>query len=720
MKKSFCFFVIVLFSSSLWAQNKINLEDLWLNYKYYPYGIDDIRSMSDGEHYTLAEASGTQQNMINKYAYKSGKKVASLLDLSILNNPIIKSFESYEFSSDETKILLTLNSEPIYRHSFKANYYIYDIKTKSLTPLFSKGKITYPIISPTENKVAFVFENNLYYKDLNKDITTQITKDGEWNKIINGLPDWVYEEEFSFTEAFQWSPDGKSIAYLRFDESNVPSFTMPVFGTGIYPENRVFKYPKVGEVNSNVTLHVFQLENNTSTPLKLKENPEYIPRFEWLNTSEIGVFTLNRLQNDFKIWSVKINGDQKVIYAEKSDTYIEISDDFTFLEDRFILKSEKDGFYHFYTFSYDGKQLKQLSKGDFEVTSLDAYDPKNKVLYYTAAYPNPMNRTLFSVSIEGGEPKAILSSPGNHSVNFNSNCSYFIDNHSTIHSVPTYTLYASNGKAIRVLEDNAKLKNNIEALDIKAGEFFEFKTSENIQLNGYMIKPKNFDPNKKYPVFMTVYGGPGSQEVLNTFGGFNYMWEQMLTQEGYIVVCVDNRGTGGRGRDFRTITYNKLGYYETIDQIEAAKYLGKLPYVDASRIGIFGWSYGGYMSSLCITKGADVFKAAIAVAPVTNWKFYDNIYTERYMGTFESNPNGYDDNAPTKFVKNLKGNYFLIHGTADDNVHYQNAAVLSAALVQSNKDFEQFIYTDKNHSIFGGPTRYHLYKKMTDFLKRKL
>lgn len=719
MRKSLILLTFLFAAQFSIAQKQITLEDLWLNYEYYPSGIGEFRSMKDGLFYTMAEGVRGQTQVV-KYNYETGAKAGVLVDLNPRNNTLISSFDSYEFSPDERFVLLSNNSESIYRHSFKADYFIYDTQSHTVTKVFDK-KIIYPSFSPTENKLAFIYENNLYMLDVSANKLTQITQDGEINKVLNGLPDWVYEEEFTFHKAYEWSPNGSAIAWLRFDESEVPSFTMPVFGNGIYPQNYVFKYPKVGEKNSIVTLHSFNLKNQQTQKLNIGVEYEYIPRFSWINDTELAVFTMPRLQNELKIMAVRLDGSSKEIYSEKADTYIEITDDFEFLADKFIIRSEMDGFYHLYAYNYEGKMLNQITKGNYDVMSLDGIDESGNFVYYTAALPDPMNRTIYKKAINGSTPEITISKElGYHSADFSANCKYFIDKYSTLTTAPVYTIYDGNGQKIRVLEDNMAFMSKLSTLEISTPEFFKVPVEGNIELNAWMIKPTNFNPKKKYPVFMTVYGGPGSQEVLNQWNGFDYFWHQMLAQQGYMVVCVDNRGTGARGRDFRTITYKRLGFIETNDQISAAKYLGNLPCVDKSRIGIFGWSYGGYMSSLCITRGADVFKTAIAVAPVTNWKFYDNIYTERYMGTLEVNPKGYDENAPMNFVKMLKGNYLLIHGTADDNVHYQNAAVLSAALVNANKDFEQFIYTDKNHGIYGGVTRYHLFKKMTDFIKRKL
>lgn len=716
MKKQL-FFLGLLFGAAfhLNAQQTITLQDLWVNYAYYPNGIDEFSSMKDGLHYTQKGQSGT----IDKYELSTGKKVETLMSAS----GSLTEFQSYSFSPDESKILLATAVQPIYRHSSAANYFVYDLKTKKVEAVSSQGKQIYPSFSPVGENLAYVKDNNIWIKDLFSGKDQPITSDGKKNSIINGLPDWVYEEEFTMYQAYQWSPDGKKIAYLKFDETDVASFTMPVYKGKLYPENVVFKYPKVGEKNSKISLWVYDIQTAQTSPVELPLGIEYIPRFQWVDANRVAVFTMNRMQNDLQISLFDLQTKAlKTILNEKSDTYIEITDDFRFLESDkgFLWVSEKSGFRHIYHYGYDGSLIRQLTSGNYDVTALYGIDASGKTVFYQSAEISPLERRVYSISMDGKVKKDLTPQAGWNEAEFSEGCKLFVHTVSDIANPPSYAICNAAGKQIRVLETNSDMKKKLAGLQIVAPEFIKVDTENGDALNGWMIKPANFDANKKYPVFMYVYGGPGSQTVKNEWGWFNYIWFQMLAQKGYIVVSVDNRGTGARGRDFRTATYKQLGKVETDDQISAAKWLGKQNYVDKSRIGIFGWSYGGYMSSLCITRGADVFKMAIAVAPVTNWKFYDNIYTERYMGTIESNPNGYDDNAPIKFADKLKGKYLLIHGTADDNVHWQNAAEMTNALVKANKQFDQFIYPDRNHGIGGGITRFHLYTMMTKYIEENL
>ena len=707
----FSFAVLISFSAS--AQNKITLEDLWVKYAYYPHVVDEVQSMKDGKSFTAL----TEDGSIAKFDFATGNK------LETIYTPAKGiEFDAYEFSADESKILIPTESEKIYRHSSIANYLVVDLRTKS-TSRVSKGKQIYPSFAPVGNRLVFIRDNNLWIKDLANGNETAITTDGKKNEVINGLPDWVYEEEFTMYQAYKWSPDGNKVVYMKFIEKEVPSFTMPIYKGNLYPVNDVFKYPKVGEKNSIVSLWVYDVAAGTTTSVELPKSFEYIPRFEWVDDNRVAVFTMNRLQNELTVhlYDTKTK-KSSVLLSEKSNTYIEITDDYRFLaaDKGFLWTSEKDGYKHIYHYDYTGKLIKQVTSGKWEVTALYGVDDAVKTVYYQSAEVSPADRRVYSITLDGKTKRDLTPKAGTNDAKFSTGCKYFVNNWSDIATPPVFTVFDAGGKVIRELENNTDFQQKLNGLDIAKPEFFKFETEDKTSLNGYMIKPHDFDPAKKYPVFMYVYGGPGSQTAQNQWGWFNYIWFQMLAQQGYIVVSVDNRGTGARGRDFRTVTYKQLGKVETDDQISAAKWLGTQTYVDKGRIGIFGWSYGGYMSSLCITRGADVFKMAIAVAPVTNWKFYDNIYTERYMGTLETNPTGYDDNAPIQFAKNLKGKYLLVHGTADDNVHWQNAAEMINALVKANKQFDQFSYPDRNHSITGGMTRFHLYTMMTNYVKANL
>jgi dipeptidyl-peptidase-4 len=582
----------------------------------------------------------------------------------------------------------------------------------------------YATFSPKGDKVAYVFHNNLFIKDLKSKNTTQITFDGEVNKIINGASDWVYEEEFGLVKAFQWSPGGEQLAYYKFDESNVKEFSMDMFKNELYPSQYEFKYPKAGEENSKVSIHLFELRSQKTNTITFKKNYEYLPRMGWTKNKDIlFVSAMNRHQNelDFILCNTSTN-NSRVLFTETDKYYIDIHDNTTFTEDKnhMIWTSEKSGFKHIYYINLENGKWKQITNGDWEVTKFHGMDTEKNRVFYTSNEEGTIHRGLYSIGINRDDKIKLSSKIGTHNSTFSNGMKYYSNTYSTAYTPPYISLHNSNGKKIRVLEDNAELITTMSEFNLSDKEFFSFKTSEDVQLNGWMIKPSDFDSSKKYPVFMFLYGGPGSQQVLNSWGWFNYFWHQHLAQKGYIVACIDNRGTGGRGAEFKKLTYQQLGKYETLDQIEANKYLANLDYVDKDRIGIQGWSYGGYLSSLAITKGADYFKMAIAVAPVTNWRYYDNIYTERYMRTPQENPEGYDENSPINHVEKLRGKYLLIHGSADDNVHVQNTYEMISGLVKANKQFDLFIYPDKNHGIYGGNTRLHLYKKMTNFIEDNL
>ena len=701
----------------------IDLKDIWKDYAFSSETVRGVRSMNDGKNYTVLERGKAGVNLV-QYNYKTGKKVSTLInakDLGFGNKTL--SMQSYEFSSDEEKVLIGTEIEAIYRRSSKAFYYVYDLKSKNVEQLSADGKQMYADFSPSGNKVAYVMNNNLFFKDFTNNQVSQITTDGEFNKIINGASDWVYEEELELSKAFQWSVDGQKLAFFRFDESAVKQWDMKMYD-GLYPSNDKFKYPKAGEENAKVSIKIFDLVSTKTVNVDLGTDYEYIPSIEWTkDANTLAVISSNRHQNKVKINLVNAtDGKSKTVHTEKSDTYIEMPFEVHFTADKehFIILSEKSGFRHLYLLKLDGTVKNQITKGEWPVTDYYGMNESKGIIYFQSAETTPLDRNIYSINLDGSNKKRLTKKDGTNTADFSNNFSYFINYHTTANTPNYVSLNNSNGSVIRVLKDNQNLNEKLGQYEIGEKTFFSFKTSENVQLNAWMIKPPNFDKNKKYPVFLTIYGGPGSQTVTNSWGGSNYFWHQMLAQKGYIVVSVDNRGTGARGVDFKKVTYKQLGKYETEDQIEAAKYFASLPYVDGSRIGVQGWSYGGYMSSLCLLKGAEYFKAAIAVAPVTNWRFYDSIYTERYMQTPQENEEGYDDNSPINHVEKLKGNYLLVHGMADDNVHLQNTSEMISALVEADKQFDLFVYPNKNHGIYGGNTRYHLYTKMTNFVLENL
>ncbi|GAB4248276.1 MAG: S9 family peptidase [Vicingaceae bacterium] len=711
-------FLLTGFHLKSQTKKEITLEDIWKDYQLYPSYVSGLRSMNDGLNYTTIEYDKSEIRLV-KYSYKNANKAVELINSKNIND---LKFSDYEFSADETKCLLSTETESIYRYSSKSKYYVYDFTTKKIIPVSNGEKIMYATFSPKGDKIAYVKNNNLYFTDLTSNIDIQITKDGEKNKIINGASDWVYEEELELVRAFEWSPDGNKIAYFRFDESEVKEWLMKKYGN-LYPDEVRFKYPKAGEKNSKVSVHIFDLQKNTTIKAEIPYDFEYISRINWTNDSKnLALQTLNRFQNELNVYLFDITTKKgKSIYKETSDTYVEVpKTHFLKLSDQFIISSEKDGYNHLYLYDINGNPINQITKGNWDVTDFYGIDEKTKTVYFQSAEVSPLERHVYKINLDGSGKTKLTQKKGVNEANFSTTFSYFINYHSDANSPYFITLHNNSGKLIEVLEDNKALKEKMDSFNLSPKEFFSIKNKQGMALNAWIIKPKDFDENKKYPVFMFVYGGPGSQTVEDSWGSMNYFWFQYLAAQGYIVVSVDNRGTGARGAYFKKLTHKQLGKYETEDQIAAAEYLASLKYVDGKRIGIFGWSYGGYMSSLCITKGAHIFKMAIAVAPVTNWRFYDSIYTERYMQTPQVNAEGYDNNSPINHVEKLKGKYLLIHGMSDDNVHYQNTAEMTTALIKADKQFTQFSYPNKNHGIYGGNTRYHLYKMMSNFIFENL
>lgn len=723
MKKSILILTLTIFSLQIFAQKEITVSDIWQYYKFFPSDVEGLKSMNDGKHYSVYETAS-----ISKYAYKTGEKVEDLVKFLDISTNRFSS--EYEFSADETKIILYTNQERIYRHSFVADYYVYDLETKKSMKVSENGKQQLATFSPNGESVAFVRENNLYIKSLETKKEQQITTDGKYNHILNGIPDWVYEEEFGFNKAFEWSPDGKFLAYIKFDESNVKMFNMTKFAgkyphikaNELYPENYTFKYPKAGDDNSVVSVHIYNVETGKTVKVDIgTETDIYIPRIRWTQSSEnLSVFRLNRLQNKLEImYANSETGKTKTIITEKNKYYIE---DFTydkifFLEDgeHIVMPSERDGYRHLYLYKTDGTLVKQLTKGEWDITDFYGYDEKKKLFYFQAAAVSPLEREVYSIDFEGEKMEKISTKKGTNSADFSKGFEYYVLSFSDVNTPPYVTLHNKKGKLIRVLEDNENLKKRVEEYGGQHKEFFKFKTSEGVELNACKIVAPDFDETKKHAVIVMQYSGPGSQKVTNAWEYDSFGWVNLLAQKGFVVIMVDPRGTGARGQEFKKITYKQLGKYETIDLIETAKYLGTLPYVDRDRIGIWGWSYGGYMASLCMTKGADYYNTGIAVAPVTTWRYYDNIYTERFMTKPQDNSNGYDDNSPINHAEKLKGNLMLIHGTADDNVHLQNTMEFAEALVQAGKQFDMMIYNNRNHSIYGGNTRYHLFTLKTNY-----
>lgn len=724
--KTFCLTLFLLAFSLLNAQDKkIDLADIWQKNTFGQEYLEALRSLNNGEEYAVLNFDRAERNItIDAYSYKTGEKTKTILASKEIPN--LNYFQSYEFNADETAVLLSQELEGIYRHSRKGIYFVYDLNSKSLKQIHPE-KISEPHFSPDGKKVAFSFDNNLYVKDLTSDKTTQITRDGKRNQIINGTTDWVYEEEFAFTKAYQWSTDSKKIGFLKFDESQVPEMSMDIYGnspqTQLYPEAYQFKYPKAGDPNSVVSLHIYDLTTDQSKEIKFQKDYEYIPRILWTNDANIlSVQLMNRHQNELDLVFVNTKDySTKTILNEKDKNYIDITDDLTFLKDNsFFWTSERDNWNHIYHYDKTGKLIRQITKGNWEVTNYYGFDENKGRVYYQSTENGNTNRDVYAIDLKGKNKLRLSDKTGTNRADFSKNFKYFINTFNNTETPNLFSVHeSSNGKLVRIIEDNQVLKDKLKEYQLSQKELTTISINGN-ELNMWMIKPTDFDPNKKYPLFLYQYSGPGSQQVSNSFYSANDYWHQMLADEGYIVACVDGRGTGFKGADFKKVTQLQLGKYEVEDQIAVAEKLGKENYIDADRIGIWGWSYGGFMSSNALLQAPEVFKMAIAVAPVTSWRFYDTVYTERFMTTPQENPAGYDENSPISHVANLKGKLLLVHGSADDNVHVQNTMQMIEALIQANKQFDWLIYPDKDHGIYGGNTRFHLYQKMTDYILENL
>ena len=717
--------ILIFFTISLFSQpgtTKITLDDIFKNRKFSSVRTSGMTSMGDGEHYYRLT-----NDSINVYEYATGKLTSTLVtskELIPQGDTVPIAMGNLAFSKDESKILFATGDEIIYRHSSRSNYYIYDLKSEKLTLLSAKGKQRLATFSPDGSRVAFVRDNNIYIFELASGMEKQVTTDGKINEVINGATDWVYEEEFGFSQAFFWSPDSKTIAYYRFDESKVREYQLTNYGD-LYPEQFKYKYPKPGEDNSRIGLFIWNVDSGKTLPVDIGTLTDiYIPRAKW--TSDPGIlafYRMNRHQNKLELLLADARtGASNSIYTEENKYYIEIKDHWHFLRNNggFILTSERDGYRHIYLYSMKGELIRQLTSGNWDVTDVSGVDEKNGKIYFTSAETSPLDRNLYMVGIDGKEKVRLTPDDGTNAPQFSKTFSWFVNRWSDINTPPRITVNRSDGTTARLIQDNEKLKGTINQYGFAKAEFFTFSAVDGIGLNGWMLKPADFDPLKKYPVFFTIYGGPDSQTVLNSWGSVP-AWNQLLAQAGIIVVSVDNRGTGARGEEFRKCTYLQLGKFETLDQIEAAKYLGTLPYVDPGRIGMWGWSYGGFMTLSCMSVGAEYFKMGVAVAPVTNWKYYDNIYTERFMRTPKENPDGYESNSPINHTAELKGKLLLIHGMADDNVHAQNSYDYITALVAADKQFEMQLYPNSNHGIYTGKnTSFHLYTRMTEFILRNL
>ena len=712
-------------TSAFAMSQQLTIEDINAG-QYYARSIRGVTPMNDGEHYTQLSPDNKR---IVKYSYKTGKEVGVIFDVETARECDLEKIQGYIFSPDEKRILIETEREPIYRRSYSSVYHLYSVENNKLSEL-TEGKIRIPVFSPDGNLIAFVRDNNIFLiKLLYGGSESQITKDGEINKVINGAPDWVYEEEFGYNSALTFSPDNKMIAYVRWDESNVKSFEFPMYKGDCpaymqyaeYPGKYTYKYPVAGEDNSKVSVKTFDIFSKVTRTMQLPiEDDAYIPRIRFTNNPEqLAIMTINRHQNRFDMYYANPrSGVCKLILRDESNWYIKesIYDNIKFYDKYFSLLSEKDGFAHLYWYTINGTLVKQVTQGEFEVKSFLGWDEKSNTFYYVSNEGSPLRTAVWKT--DGKGRKTCLSQKeGTNNAMFSTGMKYFINFFNNTETPTEVIINDNNGKTIATLMDNADLKAKVAGMKMPEKEFFTFTTPEGYELNGWMMKPVDFDPSKKYPVLMFQYSGPGSQQVLDTW---SVSWETYMATQGYIAVCVDGRGTGGRGAAFEKCTYLSIGVKEADDQVSAAKYLGTLPYIDKDRIAIWGWSYGGYMTLMSMSQGSNVFKAGIAVAAPTDWRFYDTVYTERFMRTPQENKEGYDKASAINRIDKLHGKLLMVHGTADDNVHYRNMAEYCEELVQHDKYCDMQIYTNRNHNIMGGNTRNHLYKKLTNYIKENL
>lgn len=725
MRKSIiCFLFSTLTLAAYSQKQNITLDEIWTQYKFSAKGIDELRSTSDGERYTSLSFSGMGVEAIVAHSYATGKITDTLLttrQLKAAGKEI--RIDDYELGKDEKNILLTTATEQIYRHSTMAKCYVWNREKKTLSPIMDEKKVLYPTLSPDGAMVAFVYKSNLYVQNLSDNKITPVSTDGS-DDIYNGVSDWVYEEEFVVTRAYFWSPDSKSIAYYRFDDSKVRTYSMNEYHDSLYPTVYSFRYPKAGTPNPEVQIKIYNVTNAGAVNVIAPGVFEYIPRIKWTqSSSELSVQFMNRHQDSLVLVLADAStGKTTPVFIHTSNTYTEINDALTFINNNkeFIWQDDHDGYMHLYRYGLDGKLINQITKGNWDVTGFKGVNEKTHTVYFISAQTSPVDRDLDCINWDGKDMKKLSTQTGYNDADFSSNYHYYISTFSDAETPNYITLHNSDGKQLRVLEDNAALKDTLSHFNLGKKKFFAFTTSQGVNLNGWMVTPPNFDSTKKYPVLMYVYGGPGINTVNNDWDGFTGMWAQMLAEKGYIVASVDNRGTGARGAEFQKCTYLHLGKLETEDQIEGAKYFQSRSYVDATRVGIWGWSYGGYMAANCITRGAAYFKMAISVAPVTDWEYYDSIYTERYMRTPKENPDGYHDGSPLNYADEVKGHYLLVAGTGDDNVHFQNTVEFVHALEKAEKPFSLMIFPDKNHGIYGGNTRHYLFTQLTDYVLNNL
>ncbi|MCR4918820.1 MAG: DPP IV N-terminal domain-containing protein [Prevotella sp.] len=715
------------------AAEQLSLKDI-TNGMFRTETMPSVTALADGESYAYISDDGQQ---VVKCSFKTGNQTATMIDLNTARGPKLEKIDGFIVSPDGTRMLIQTETKYIYRRSFTAVYYIYSLRNNTLVPLSQGGPQQTPLFSPDGQQIAFVRDNNIWLvKLLYDNAESQVTKDGEKNKVINGIPDWVCEEEFSTNRSMVFSADGRQIVWVRYDETDVKEYSMQLFrGTNPsrdeyaqYPGLYSYKYPVPGTQNARVKVMSYDIKSHRTREMQLPIDADgYVARLVMTSdSSRVAVFTLNRHQDLLRIYMANpLSTLCQMVVADRVKHYIKEE---TFhslhLTDRhMLLTSERSGMNGLYLYTLTGQLVRQVVSRKYVVCHAYGYDEATGDIYFSANPTGPTERQIM-VSHKNGKTEVLTPKPGYWSAIFSSNYRYFIGQWSDISHPTVYTLHDNKGHELARLIDNQKLSDKLATYQMGTKELFSFTTSEGVQLNGWMVKPAGFDPQRHYPVIMYQYGGPGNQQVLNSWGigmsGQGAILEQWLCQQGYVCVCVDGRGTGGRGATFEKCTYLRLGEKEARDQVETALWLRRQPWVDGERIGIWGWSYGGWNTLMSMSEGRQVFRCGVAIAPPTCWRYYDTVYTERYMRTPQENAAGYDEVNPIARAGQLHGTLLLCHGLADDNVHYQNTAEYVEALVQADKDFTQLVYTNRNHSIYGGNTRNHLFRQCLLFFNREL
>lgn len=728
MNKLFVMCIMMLLATSnVSADNKITLKDV-TGKTFTPKYITGVDPIKGTDRYASISNDGRQ---IIEYAFKTGNQTRVLFDIANTHGESIKQLDGYTLSPDGKRMLIQTNTHKIYRRSFTADYYIYTIQSRKLEKLSTGGSQQIPTWSPDGNQIAFVRDNNIFLvKLLYDNAESQITKDGKFNEIINGVPDWVYEEEFSTNRSLCFTADSRMLCWIKYDERKVKEYSLQLFmgshptmkANEVYPGTYTYKYPKAGEDNSIVSVWSYEIQTHKTNRLQVPlEGDGYIPRIKSTNdANRIIVFTMNRHQDVLNLYAVNPRTTlSQLLIKEQGDKYVkeEAMEGITIGQNSILLPSDRDGYMHLYLYNMNGSLIRKIGEGNYDITSIYGYDETTGDVYYQAAGINPHDRQIF-VSHKNGKTERLTDTNGWNKAIFSGDYKYFLNTWSNYNTPYIFTIRDSKGKVLSTPVDNKELKEKVKTYGFNGRETFSFTTSEGVKLDGWMVKPKDFDTNKKYPVILFQYSGPGSQQVIDAWnagsmgngGAFDYY----LAQQGFIVVCVDGRGTGGRGAAFEKCTYLRIGELESRDQIETALWLGKQSYIDKERIGIWGWSFGGFNTLMSMSEGRPVFKAGVAVAPPTNWRYYDTIYTERYMRTPKENGSGYDTN-PIQRANALHGALLICHGMADDNVQPQNTMEYTEALIQADKDFKENIYTNRNHGIYGGNTRIHLLRQISNW-----